>query len=39
MIELNGAVEFDKRYDLDGRDVYMQTASALALPLTTLARN
>lgn len=39
VIELNGAVEFDEHYDLDGRDVYMQIASALALPLTTLARN
>ncbi len=39
VIELNGAVEFDRRYDLGGQDVYMQIASALALPLANLARN
>jgi RimK family alpha-L-glutamate ligase len=39
VIELNGAVEFDKRYDLDGNDVYMQIATALALPLATPARS
>jgi gamma-F420-2:alpha-L-glutamate ligase len=39
VIEVNGAVEFDKRYDLDGDDVYTQIATALALPLATLARN
>jgi RimK family alpha-L-glutamate ligase len=39
VIELNGAVEFDRRYDLSGRDVYLQIASALALPLATLARS
>jgi RimK family alpha-L-glutamate ligase len=36
VIELNGAVEFDRRYDLDGNDVYMQIATALALPHATL---
>lgn len=39
VIELNGAVEFDKRYDLDGNDVYMQIATALALPHPTLVRH
>ena len=34
VIEINGAVEFDRRYDLDGRDVYTEVANALALPLT-----
>jgi RimK family alpha-L-glutamate ligase len=32
VIELNGSVEFDRRYDLDGNDVYGELASALALP-------
>ena len=39
VIELNGAVEFDRQYDLGGHDVYMQIAGALALPLANLARN
>jgi RimK family alpha-L-glutamate ligase len=34
VIEINGAVEFDRRYDLGGRDVYTEVANALALPLT-----
>lgn len=34
VIEMNGAVEFDRRYDFDGRDVYTEVANALALPLT-----
>ena len=33
VLEINGAVEFDRRYDLDGRDVYTEVANALALPL------
>lgn len=33
VLEINGAVEFDWRYDLDGRDVYTEVANALALPL------
>ena len=32
VLELNGAVEFDHAYDLDGRDVYAAAATALALP-------
>jgi RimK family alpha-L-glutamate ligase len=39
VIELNGAVDFNNKYDLDGHDVYMQIATALALPLATLARS
>ena len=31
VIELNGAVEFDRRYDLAGTDVYSEVASALGL--------
>jgi RimK family alpha-L-glutamate ligase len=38
VIELNGAVEFNKRYDLDGNDVYKQIATALALPHPNLVR-
>ena len=34
IIEINGAVEFDRRYDIDGRDVYTEVANALALPQT-----
>jgi len=33
VLELNGAVEFDERYSLGGRDVYAETARALGLPL------
>lgn len=32
VLELNGAVEFDQRYSLDGGDVYEATARALELP-------
>lgn len=32
VIEANGAVEFDGRYSLVGRDVYLAAAEALALP-------
>jgi RimK family alpha-L-glutamate ligase len=35
VIEMNGAVEFDRIYDLDGRNVYVELAGALALPVTT----
>jgi RimK family alpha-L-glutamate ligase len=36
VIETNGAVEFDRHYDLDGRDVYTEVVHALALPQTAL---
>ena len=36
VIELNGAVEFDHSYDLDGESVYEQLAHALGLPQTAL---
>jgi RimK family alpha-L-glutamate ligase len=36
VIETNGAVEFDRHYDLDGGDVYTELVSALALPQTAL---
>ena len=32
VLELNGAVEFDRAYDLGGVNVYEATAAALALP-------
>jgi RimK family alpha-L-glutamate ligase len=32
VLEINGAVEFDRGYDLAGQDVYMEIAKALALP-------
>jgi glutathione synthase/RimK-type ligase-like ATP-grasp enzyme len=32
VVELNGAVEFDQRYALAGRDVYDDTARALGFP-------
>ena len=32
ILELNGAVEFDERYSLDGRDVYEAAWGALGLP-------
>jgi [lysine-biosynthesis-protein LysW]--L-2-aminoadipate ligase len=35
VLELNGAVDFDERYALDGRDVYLEAARALGLPLET----
>jgi len=31
VLELNGAVEFDNAYDINGNDVYMQVAQALGL--------
>jgi RimK family alpha-L-glutamate ligase len=37
VIETNGAVEFDRRYDLDGQDVYTELVNALGLPQTALA--
>ena len=36
VLEINGAVEFDKRYDLAGQDVYAEIAKALALPQPSL---
>jgi [lysine-biosynthesis-protein LysW]--L-2-aminoadipate ligase len=33
VLELNGAVEFDERYSLGGRDVYFEAARALGLSL------
>jgi RimK family alpha-L-glutamate ligase len=33
VLELNGAVDFDERYSLDGLDVYAEAARALGLPL------
>ena len=38
VIEVNGAVEFDSTYDLDGTDVYTELAKALAVPQTALVR-
>ena len=38
VLEINGAVEFDKRYDLDGTDVYTELAKALTVPQTALVR-
>lgn len=35
VLELNGAVDFDDRYSLDGTSVYLATARALDLPLDT----
>jgi RimK family alpha-L-glutamate ligase len=32
VLELNGAVDFDARYSLAGRDVYADSAAALSLP-------
>ena len=32
VIEVNGAVEFDRIYDLDGRDVYTELVNVLGLP-------
>lgn len=36
VLEINGAVEFDKVYDLAGQDVYAELAKALALPQPSL---
>lgn len=38
VIELNGAVEFDDSYDLDGHNVYEQLAEALEVLQPTFAR-
>jgi RimK family alpha-L-glutamate ligase len=35
VIEVNGAVEFDDSYNLEGRNVYEEVAHALGLPQTT----
>jgi glutathione synthase/RimK-type ligase-like ATP-grasp enzyme len=35
VIEVNGAVEFDRSYDLDGQDVYEQLARALGVSQAT----
>jgi glutathione synthase/RimK-type ligase-like ATP-grasp enzyme len=32
VLDINGAVEFDKGYDLAGQDVYGEVAKALGLP-------
>jgi hypothetical protein len=32
VLELNGAVDFDERYSIRGRDVYDELIAALALP-------
>jgi RimK family alpha-L-glutamate ligase len=37
VLELNGAVEFDHVYDLDGTDVYAAAAAALDLPVHAAA--
>ena len=34
VLELNGAVDFDDRYSLEGRDVYAEAARRLRLPVT-----
>ena len=34
VLELNGAVDFDESYSLDGGDVFVEAARALSLPLT-----
>jgi RimK family alpha-L-glutamate ligase len=36
VLELNGAVDFDERYSLEGRDVYADAAAALGLTRTAL---
>jgi hypothetical protein len=39
VIELNGAVDFDVRYSLDGRDIYADICAALSLvPVPSVAR-
>lgn len=35
VLELNGAVEFDNAYDIDGNDVYAQAARALGLSVSS----
>ena len=37
VIEINGAVEFDRSYDFDGQNVYERIADALAVPQATFA--
>jgi RimK family alpha-L-glutamate ligase len=37
VLELNGAVEFDRNYDLNGADVYDAAATALDLPRTVVS--
>ena len=32
VLALNGAVDFDERYSLGGRDVYLEVAASLGLP-------
>lgn len=32
VLEPNGAVDFDERYSLGGRDVYLEVAASLGLP-------
>jgi hypothetical protein len=32
VLALNGAVDFDERYSLGGRDVYLEIAASLGLP-------
>jgi RimK family alpha-L-glutamate ligase len=39
VLELNGAVDFDETYSLEGRDVYADLAAALALPLPAAVRH
>jgi hypothetical protein len=36
VLELNGAVEFDRTYDLDGANVFAAAAAVLELPRLTL---
>lgn len=38
VLELNGAVDFDERYSLDGRDVFAEAARALGLRLAIAAK-
>ncbi len=33
VLEVNGAIDFDERYELPGRDMYREIAQALGLPL------
>ena len=39
VLELNGAVDFDERYSLGGRDVYAASAQALGLLAPSLSRS
>ena len=38
VLELNGAVEFDRAYDIGGSSVFVEAAAALGLPRLTRAR-